>query len=79
MTLSEYLAETKEKANDFAARADISQPYVSRLLSGERFPRPEMVERIEEATGGKVTAGDWFAARRASPEPEPTPAPQEAA
>lgn len=58
MTLSEYLKVAEESATEFAARTGISQPYVSRLVRRERFPRHDIIERIREATKGKVTADD---------------------
>lgn len=60
MTLAEFLKENGETASAFASRTGISQPYVSRLISGERFPHREVIEAIWKATGGKVTANDFI-------------------
>lgn len=58
MTLAEFLKRNGETATAFAERAGISQPYVSRLVNRERFPRHDIIELIRQATDGKVTADD---------------------
>jgi transcriptional regulator with XRE-family HTH domain len=63
MILDDYLKESGEKPVAFAVRSELSQPYVSRLLRGDRYPGPDVIEKIKLATGGKVTAEDWLTKR----------------
>lgn len=64
MTLREWLKKKKMKPEDFAAKVAASEGAVLKWLSGERFPRPESLARIQLATGGKVTANDFVAASK---------------
>jgi transcriptional regulator with XRE-family HTH domain len=60
MKLSSYLDAAKETHEAFAKRIGVSQAAVSRYAAGARLPRPEVLHRIVEATGGKVTANDFL-------------------
>lgn len=66
MTLADYLKRHGETASEFAIRTGISQPYVSRLVNRERFPRSKVIEKVRRATGGAVTADDMMPIRRKS-------------
>lgn len=57
--LSEYLASTTQVA--FAQDAGITQASVSRYAAGERFPNRDAAEKIDRATGGKVSLALWRA------------------
>lgn len=59
MHLRAHLSETGETAASFAARVGVDVKTLYRYLSGERFPTPENLRRIREATGGAVTADDF--------------------
>lgn len=75
MKLGSHLAENGITHAEFASRIRTSQAAVTRYVLGQRIPRPEVIARIREATGGEVTANDFF------PQPAPeqkqgaTPAP----
>jgi transcriptional regulator with XRE-family HTH domain len=60
MKLLAYLAQEKIKPREFAERVGISQPFMSRLLHGQRRPGGQLAMKIEEATGGNVTLRDFY-------------------
>jgi transcriptional regulator with XRE-family HTH domain len=64
MTLREYLAapETTASHRQFAERIGVSSAAVWRYVHGERIPDKDIMARIALATGGKVTANDFYAA-----------------
>lgn len=70
MTLSEYLTQNSLSIAAFAARLGVNKSAVSRWATGARLPRRDMMNRINDATEGEVTANDFF---------ESTAHPQEAA
>jgi len=60
MTLDDFLSSKSPKMSH-AAFADLigaTQATVSRYVNGDRFPPPETIRRIVQATKGKVTADD---------------------
>lgn len=59
MTLDQYLAETGIRETPFAELIGTTQPTVNRLRKGQ-VPSKELMARIYEATGGKVTANDFY-------------------
>lgn len=59
MKLATYLANKPMTQAAFAALIKVSQATVNRYVTDERFPDPEMIERIATATGRKVTFADW--------------------
>lgn len=59
MTLDDWLIRTTTKEEAFAARIGTSQAAVNRYRHGQRVPRPGVMARIAEATGGAVTANDF--------------------
>jgi predicted transcriptional regulator len=59
MRLHDYLRERRETATDFARRIGTTQAAVTRYLSGDRVPRPKILQRITLETGGAVTANDF--------------------
>ena len=61
MQLREYLSAEKVSIPDFAKAIEVSVQTVHRYLGGERTPRPEIMQRIKAATGGKVQPNDFFA------------------
>ena len=69
MQLADFLRTRRIKPTDFAVTIGVKQPTVSRYIRNERFPSPDMIARIADATGNKVTVKDWYeqaAAHRAS-------------
>lgn len=60
MTLDEYLKTQDPKVShaDFAGRIGVTQATISRYVNGERFPSPEHIRKIQEATADRVTAND---------------------
>ena len=67
MHLRAHLSETGETAASFAARVGVDVKTLYRYLSGERFPTPENLRRIRDATGGAVTADDFVDQHTAKP------------
>jgi transcriptional regulator with XRE-family HTH domain len=55
------LARTKRHITQaqLANRTEMSQSYLSQIESGERTPRPEMVEMIGHALGCDLESEDW--------------------
>lgn len=62
MKLSDYLGTKGILPSHFAKALGVKASTVHRLLTGERAPSLEMVERIERVTGGKVRFHDWRSA-----------------
>ena len=60
MTLEKYLRERGLARQTFATRLGVSRQAVDYWLRGCRFPRPEMIMKIERVTGGSVRAADWY-------------------
>jgi len=61
MKLGAYLQKTKTSPELLALAINVTAVSVRRYISGKRKPRPEIMERIKQATGGKVTANDFYA------------------
>lgn len=68
MKLKDYLSREGLTAKQFADRIGASSHGVEKWSRGERYPRQSIMARITAATGGEVTANDFFAC-------DPTPAP----
>jgi len=66
MTLDDWMHQTRTKPKDFAVLIGRDISTVSRLRRGETKPNWETLEAIERATGGKVTARDFFPNREAA-------------
>ncbi|WP_150524002.1 helix-turn-helix domain-containing protein [Roseibium sediminis] len=63
MKLSDYLATEGQSHAQFGERVGVSQAAINRYANGERIPRAEIMAKIEEVTGGQVTAVDHYAAK----------------
>ncbi len=61
MTLEQYLQQKKLNNTDFSKIIGVSPNAIGHYKSGRRTPRPTIMERIKQATGGKVTANDFYA------------------
>lgn len=72
MTLEQYLSKPDRKIShaSFGESVGVTQATINRYVRGERFPSPEMIAKIQSATGGEVTVTDWYSAaqKRASSE-----------
>jgi len=62
MKLADYISETQTTASRFAGEIGVPVSTITRLLRGERSPGIALVARITAATGGAVTAEDFFPA-----------------
>ncbi|MES2157504.1 MAG: helix-turn-helix transcriptional regulator [Pseudomonadota bacterium] len=56
MTLDHYLSQAGMTAADFGALIQVSEASVSRIRKGEQNLSRNLMRRIIEASGGKVTA-----------------------
>lgn len=59
MTLADYLAREKIVDADFATRIGVERSTVTRLRAGQ-IPKPDVMRKIVEQTGGEVTANDFY-------------------
>ncbi len=60
MNLRTYLDSHKIGPAEFAASILVSAAALHRYLSGDRIPRPGVLERIVMRTGGEVQPNDFF-------------------
>lgn len=60
MELKTYLLQQGMTLSAFAEEIGVRTPSVSRYATGARIPRPAIMARIVAATGGAVTAQDFF-------------------
>ena len=60
MNLDTYLHENKLTEAAFAAKIGIDQSAVHRLRKGGRLPSQDTMRAIHEATGGLVTAAEFY-------------------
>lgn len=62
MTLKEFFKsqDTKLSHAAFGERIGVTQATINRYVRGDRFPSPEMIRKIQEATDGKVAVADWY-------------------
>lgn len=67
MRLQQFIKGREMTHEAFARLVGVSQATINRYVRGERFPSPEMIRRIGEATGGAVTVSDWYAEAEPSP------------
>lgn len=70
MILSDYLNQHDVSDRAFAERIGVSRQALHRYRTGKRTPKPPVMKRIREATGGAVTADDFIS----TAEPEPVDA-----
>ncbi|MEM6259412.1 MAG: helix-turn-helix transcriptional regulator [Planctomycetota bacterium] len=60
MKLSDYLITQQLGPAEFARRIGVGRMSVHRYISGERFPRPDVLARIARETAGQVTPNDFL-------------------
>ena len=58
--LRDFLSATKTKQSDLARRLGVSVAYMSELVNGSKTPGFELAFKIEDATGGAVSARSWL-------------------
>jgi DNA-binding transcriptional regulator YdaS (Cro superfamily) len=63
MKLSEYLQKNNLTQSEFAAQLGVSQPHISRLLSGVSGVPLRVLDRIRDLTNGDVTPNDFLPLR----------------
>ena len=63
MLLQDYL--TKKKLTKYKAAKELGVTWntVWRWTTGRTTPLPDQIERVQQWSGGKVTANDWMAQR----------------
>jgi len=57
--LSEYLSKTGLTQTAFAKDVGVSDAYLSQILTGARRPSFDLMEKIEDVTGGQVSINAW--------------------
>lgn len=62
MKLRDYLSQTGTPVAIFAAKIGVDRTVVYRYLRLGRIPHRDVMLRIIEHTGGKVTASDFYEA-----------------
>lgn len=67
MTLEKYLSASTPKISHaaFGELVGVTQATINRYVSGTRFPSPEMVRKIHDATNGAVGVSDWYSEEQA--------------
>jgi len=71
MNLRTYLDEHDVSIAHFSGQIEVSVAALHRYLSGERIPRPEVLERISLVTEGKVKPNDFYAFSQEKEQPAP--------
>lgn len=66
MQITDWLTKNDISDADFAARIGVSRQALHRYKSGERIPRPAILQRIQGQTGGQVQPADFFATSEAA-------------
>ena len=59
MQLYKYLITNNISQSEFADKIGVSQPTLSRYVNGDTLPSVVIGARIEAATSGEVSCGDW--------------------
>ena len=59
MQLYKYLIHKNISQSEFADKIGVSQPTLSRYVNGDTVPSVVIGARIEAATSGEVSCGDW--------------------
>lgn len=59
MQLYKYLIHKNISQSEFADKIGVSQPTLSRYVNGDTLPSVVIGARIETATSGEVSCGEW--------------------
>ena len=60
MYLKDYLKSNNISQYKFAKMCNLNRASICKILQGQRFPRPETMNKIELATDGQVKANDFM-------------------
>lgn len=60
MKLEDFLAQFAVKQNKFAEKIGVSPKNLSKYCLGVAIPRPQVMRKIFEATGGLVDANSFY-------------------
>ena len=60
MKLADYLEKHDISRTDFAAKIGKQPSYITMVCQGQFWPGRDVMERIVEITGGKVTPNDFL-------------------
>ena len=60
MKLGNYLKSEGFSVREFAKTVNVTEAAMSRYVSGKRLPRPEIMQRIVDASSGDVRPNDFF-------------------
>jgi transcriptional regulator with XRE-family HTH domain len=60
MKLQEYRKQEKLTLVELAQQVGVTEVAISRYERGERLPRPSVMRKIEEVTGGLVRPNDFL-------------------
>jgi glutamine synthetase len=71
MNLRSYLDEHDVSISHFSGQIEVSVAAMHRYLTGERIPRPEVLERISLVTNGAVKPNDFYAFSQDKEQPAP--------
>ncbi len=70
MRLADYMEKHGLSDDDLAGPFKVTRATVSRLRRGKMVPSFDLVVRIHEATGKKVTPNDFLDVAASAPDPE---------
>lgn len=60
MNIDSYIRSNGITATEFATRCGISPSNISKYRAGKLIPTQDVMRRIYDATGGAVTANDFY-------------------
>ncbi len=62
MKLRNFLTQSNQTLANFSEKVGVSEVSMGRYAAGKRVPKPAILSQIVEASGGAVTANDFFPA-----------------
>lgn len=65
MKLGTFIKSREMSHEAFGKLVGVTQATINRYVRGERFPSPEMIRKIHDATDGSVAVADWYEAEAA--------------
>lgn len=65
MKLGTFIKSREMSHEAFGRVVGVTQATINRYVRGERFPSPDMIRKIQDATNGSVTVSDWYATEAA--------------
>lgn len=60
MKIGTFIKSREMSHEAFGKIVGVTQATINRYVRGERFPSPEMIRKIHEATEGAVSVADWY-------------------